>query len=204
MKTIGITGNIGSGKSSVSKILAEQGYKVLDSDSIAKKLMNENENIKKKLIENFGKDVYLSDNLINTEFLSKKVYGEKKECKENLQALNKIVHPEVLDYLREKIEEFELEGSQICFVESALIYEADLEEAFDFIIVVHSDPENSFNRLKNQKNITRERFEAVEKEQISRREKRELADFVILNDKDFESLEKTTLFVLSLIKSLNF
>ena len=170
MKTIGITGNIGSGKSSVSKILAEQGYKVLDSDSIAKKLMNENENIKKKLIENFGKDVYLSDNLINTEFLSKKVYGEKKECKENLQALNKIVHPEVLDYLREKIEEFELEGSQICFVESALIYEADLEEAFDFIIVVHSDPENSFNRLKNQKNITRERFEAVEKEQISRRE----------------------------------
>lgn len=204
MKTIGITGNIGSGKSSVSKILTEQGYKVLDSDSIAKKLMNENENIKKKLIESFGKDVYLSDNLINTEFLSKKVYGEKKECKENLQALNKIVHPEVLDYLREKIEEFELEGLQICFVESALIYEANLEEAFDFIIVVHSDPENSFKRLKNQKNITRERFEAVENEQISRREKRELADFVILNDKDFESLEKTTLFVLNLIKSLNF
>lgn len=204
MKTIGITGNIGSGKSSVSKILTEQGYKVLDSDSIAKKLMKENENIKKKLIESFGKDVYLSDNLINAEFLSKKVYGEKKECKENLQALNKIVHPEVLDYLREKIEEFELEGLQICFVESALIYEANLEEAFDFIIVVHSDPENSFKRLKNQKNITRERFEAVENEQISRREKRELADFVILNDKDFESLEKTTLFVLSLIKSLNF
>ncbi len=202
MKVIGITGNIGSGKTAVAKIIAEKGYKIISSDILAKQLMNESPDIRKKLIEKFGEETYSSENVINTDFISKLVYGDSTACRENLKELNRIVHPEVLDSISKKIEEYEIEGNDICFVESALIYEANIDEAFDYIIVVHSDAELSYSRLKNSRNLTSEKFNSIEKEQISREEKKGLADFIIINDSDFEHLEKATLFIIDVVKSI--
>lgn len=202
MKVIGITGNIGSGKSAVAKIIADKGYKIISSDILAKQLMNESPYIRKNLIERFGEETYLSENEINTDFISKLVYGDSPDCKENLKELNRIVHPEVLDSISKKIEEYENEGTEICFVESALIYEANIDEAFDYIIVVHSDAELSYSRVKKSRNLTLDKFISIEKEQISREEKKGLADFIIINDSDFEHLEKATLFIIEVVRSI--
>ncbi|HPI19187.1 MAG TPA: dephospho-CoA kinase [Candidatus Kapabacteria bacterium] len=202
MKTIGITGNIGSGKSSVSKIISELGYDVISSDIVAKKLMDESPTIRKKLIEKFGNETYLHNNTINVNVISKLVFGETPESNENLNELNRIVHPEVIDYIYYKIQEFEQEGKQMCFVESALIYEANIQEAFDYIIVVHSNVEISYSRIESRNNLSRDKFNSIEKGQISREEKKKLADFCVINNSDYEHLKEATLFVLDVIKSI--
>ena len=199
MKTIGITGNIGSGKSSVAKIIADKGYRVIFSD-----LMLSNKKIQNKLIERFGKEIYIefpeSQKILNVDLLSELTFGDNSSAKENLSELNKIVHPEVIDYIENKLNKLEEEGVEICFVESALIYEANLEEAFDFIIVVHSEPETSYNRIKNRNFFSEKKFNAIENEQIPRSEKKKLADFVILNEGSIEELKKATEFILNILR----
>jgi len=127
---IGITGGIGSGKSYISKIIEEAGYKVLNADDIAKQIMIEDESVRELIISTFGYDSY-KDKELNRAYVASKAFSSV----ENLLLLNSIVHPPMVHKINELMND-ELENSKMVFVEAALIYEAEVDEILDHVLLV--------------------------------------------------------------------
>jgi|GEM_PF-64130 len=201
VKIIGITGIIGSGKSSVANYISEMGYPVLSSDKNAKIIMAENKNIQQKIIDLFGKDAY-TDNKLNSSFIANKVFGREKENKSNLEKLNNIVHPAVIDYNMTEIEKLIENGEELIFVESALIFELGLEDGYDYVINVDCPIETAINRTMERSNLSKSEVEERMKNQLHANEKKKFADFTIDNSKGLDDLKNSTEFIVSLIKDL--
>lgn len=199
VKIVGITGGIGSGKSTVSKFIEEKGYKVINSDKKAKKLYLENSDLKNKLIKEFGEEFYLPDGNINKSYIESIVFGEDKESKDKLEKLNRLVHPLVIQDNIDEIDRLVEEGEKIIFVESALIFEINMEEAYDYIICVFSDQEKAIERVISRDKTTKEQILKRMQNQLSPQEKKKKSDFVINNNSTLEELKKATDFVLDLI-----
>lgn len=199
---IGITGNFGSGKTTVCKILEDLGYPVIYSDALAKELMQKNDKLKEKLVATFGKETYLPDGSLNTKFLADKVFADNEEAERNLALLNSIVHPFVLDETEKIINNLILEGKDLIFFESALIYEAEIQDLFDYVILVYSDKEKVIERIVQRGKFTKEEVEKRLKKQIDAEEKRKVADFTIFNNGSIEELRKNVEFVVEMIKEL--
>jgi len=199
---IGITGGISSGKSEVCRIIKSEGFTVIDTDFISKNILNTSDYIKKLLIAKFGEDIYLDSGSINIQLLSKKVFSEDQQSNSNLEYLNSIVHPLVIDTMIEEIEQKASEGSKLIFVESALIFEAELDEGFDYIVDVDTIEDIRVLRFIEKTGLTKQDFELRNKKQLSAQYKRENSDFVIENNKDFENLMQSTKLILEIIKFL--
>lgn len=194
--TVGITGGIGSGKSTFCEILEKNGYPVLNADALAKKIMAENDDVKKQIIENFGDVAYL-DNKINATYLANVVF----EDYEKLKILNSIVHPVVIREIKKQVEELK-QTHKIVFVESALIYEANFDEMFDFIILIYSTVDEKIQRIKSRNNLPEDEILKRINSQIPDEEKRKYADIIIDNNGDVEFLKNRASFILLLLKSL--
>lgn len=199
---ISITGGIGSGKTTVANIIKEMGFLVISSDDNAKTLMNTNEEIKEKLIVQFGNEVYSIDGKLNSKYLSQKVFGDGEEYQNNLKALNQIVHPYVIDLLIREVNKYEKKGEKYIFVESALTYEAGLEEGFDYIIVVDADEQTAIQRVMDRTGLSKQEVLYRNQNQISRQRKKEVADFVIENNGSFEDLKKSTKLIVEIITQI--
>lgn len=199
---IAITGGIGTGKTTVSKMIAECGHPVISTDEQAKIIMQSDEKVRLKLLEAFGAETFGSDGKLNSKYISEKVFGNTKEHDKALLKLNSIVHPPVIDFMIEHVQQLEDKGSPLIFVESALVYEAELDDGFDFIIVVDSTKENIQQRITQKSNLTKEELAARMKSQIPNDEKKQLADFVIDNNSTLEDLKKSVDFVLDIIKGI--
>lgn len=193
---IGITGGIGAGKSIVSNFIEAEGFTVLRSDLIAKDLMQNDETVRKKLIQVFGEQTLLNGKL-NTKFLAENVFNNR----DNLEKINSIVHPPAIQKLEEKSKEI-LKKQNLVFIESALIYEAHIEEMFDYIILVYSDEGSRKERAKLRDKNTYDQIKTRMQFQISDEKKRDKADFVIENNGTTEQLKIRTKFVLNLLTSL--
>lgn len=200
VKIIGITGGIGSGKSTVSKFINEMGYKVINSDSKAKKLYLENSELKEKLIKEFGVNFYLPDGNINKKFIEEIVFGEDEKSKANLSKLNALVHPLVIQDNIDEIDELVEKGERLIFVESALIFEISMEDAYDYIICVFTPKDITIKRLIERDSTSEEKILKRMKNQMSSEEKKKKADFVINNNKDLNSLKNATEFIIDVIK----
>lgn len=198
-KVIAITGGIGSGKSSIAHHYANKGYPVIYTDILAKEIMMHDNNVMEKLIETFGESIYSEGKILNSNYLSKITFGEEGS-KENIQKLNQIVHPVVIEKMMYEIELLVEAGHEIIFVESALIYEAGLDEGFDYIIVVDADEDKRF--LWSQKNMKLSEYEFRKRnsEQISTEVKKNLADFVIENKGNISEMLNSADFILELVK----
>lgn len=201
-KVIGITGTIGSGKSEVAKIIRNMGYKVLSSDVIAKELMVKNKKLMSKLQEEFGEKVYNDDGSLNKEYLASEVFGRDKKSKEKREKLNSITHPFVIDELIKKVEEYTKEGEDMVFNESALIFEAGMDEGYDYIINVDAPKKVSVKRITERSGISEEEVLQRMKSQFSAEEKKRLADFTIDNSGSLEKLEESAKFTVELVKDL--
>lgn len=198
---IAITGGFASGKTTAAKIIQSKGYPVLFTDDLAKELMNSSNELKDKLIEQFGNQVY-SDGIVNKEFLAGKVFAGTKEADNNLAKLNSIVHPAVIDEMIIRIEKLAADDNQLIFVESALIYEAGLDEGFDYVLVISSDTEKRITRGMQRMGITREQAEQRIAAQIDMKDKIGKADFTINNDEDVSKLEQSITFFLPIFAAL--
>ncbi len=198
---IGITGGFASGKTSAAKIIEEQGYPVIYTDELAKTLMMNNEKIKKRIINKFGAQVYNADGSLNTIFLADMVFGRSEESHKNLQRLNVIVHPAVIDEMMTQVAHYEKIGEPLVFVESALIYEMGLDEGFDYVISVYSDEEIIIKRAA-ERGFTSEQVKQRNAEQISPKQKSAWAEFSINNNGTLEELRRSTLSLLNIIKEL--
>lgn len=194
---IAITGGIASGKSEVAKIISEMGFVVISTDYLAKKVMSDDMDVINQIIASFGVDSFI-ENKINSKYLSDIVFNSS----EKLNQLNSIVHPPVIEMMIREIEFQISKGFNLVFVESALIYEAGLDEGFDYIVCVTSSDDNRVKRAISRSGLSKEDILKRMKEQISQDEKVKLADFTIQNDGTLDDLKKSVEFLMPILTSL--
>lgn len=147
---VGVTGGIGSGKTTVVKLFQEfDDVAIYIADFEAKKLMNSSTIIRTKIIENFGEEAY-TDNVLNRTFLAKEVFNNKNQ----LEVLNSIVHPEVRNHFKEFV--FKNKNKAFIIYEAAILFESGSANFCNFIITVHVDLEERIHRIIARDNTTRE------------------------------------------------
>ncbi len=178
MKKIGITGGIGSGKTIVSKVFVLLGIPIYDSDTWAKKLMNEDEQLIQELKNTFGNDIYTPQNQLIPEKLAQKVFDNTQKLKQ----LNNLVHPKV----RQHFEQWTTNQDQnlpYVIQESALIFENDLQKKLFKTILVLASINTRIKRIKKRNpQLTETQIQNIINKQIEPQKAIQLADFIIQND----------------------
>ncbi|WP_419211729.1 dephospho-CoA kinase [Maribacter sp. X9] len=173
MKIVGLTGGIGSGKSTVGELFKALGVPVYNSDERAKFLMNTSKKLKSRIIQLFGEMAY-DDTELNRAFIAKKVFNDT----ELLARLNAIVHPAVRkDFLKWAKQQ----ETPYVIQETALLFENKLQDFYAKTILVFAPLELRIERLLTRDNSTREQIEARMKNQLDDLAKLELADYSIEN-----------------------
>lgn len=192
MYKVGITGGIGSGKSSVCKLLSAYGVAVYDSDARAKALMNESEVLRIALCAEFGAGCYGTEGL-NRAYLASKVFGSE----EALARLNAIVHPAVRTDFREWAEQ---QHGEYVVLESAILFEAGFETEVDTTLAVLAPKEERIRRAMQRDGVEREAVERRMEHQLSDEELHAKAKRCLVNlrmdylESDVEQLHKMLLY----------
>lgn len=168
---IGITGGIGGGKSVFSRHLRDRGELVYDTDIQAKLLQNTDKKLREKITEAFG-DVY-SEAGLDSRKLAQIVFSDP----EKLKLLNGLVHPAVIDDFNRWIAANS--NQNFLFIESAILYEANLENLIDKVVVITAPEEVRIKRVMRRDKISREKVVARIKNQLPESEKIKRADWVI-------------------------
>ena len=174
MMRVGVTGGIGSGKSTVCELFAQQGVAVYDCDSEAKRLMAEDEAVRSAIVEAFGEEAYAGGEL-NRQFLAEKVFGSE----EQLSKLNAIVHPAV----REDFARWCADHSSEAYVmmESAILFDAGFESEVDLTLAVLAPRELRVMRVCNRNGMTPEQVEQRIAHQMSDDELHARANSTMVN-----------------------
>ena len=177
---VGLTGGIGSGKSAAAKFFIELGIDVIDADEVSKNILLENKKAKKDFITEFGSK-YIKNNKIDRELLRKEIFKDKTKKK----ILESIIHPAV----RDEISKFIINSDSIYkIVMVPLIVETNSKEFYDKIIVIDCETKLQLERASDRDNQSKENIADIMQNQASRKERLEIADFVILNNSDLENL----------------
>lgn len=174
MHKIGITGNIGSGKTTVAKVFATLGIPVYDADSRAKALMHESPEIKEGLIALIGPEAYSLDGALNRAFVASIVFPDPAM----LAQLNAIVHPAVAKDFDNWVKQ---QHAPYVLKEAALLYESGSYKSLHKIIVVHCPQELRIERAMQRDGATREAIVSRMEKQMSEEEKIGRADYVLDN-----------------------
>ncbi len=174
MKRIGLTGGIGSGKSTVAYIFEVLGIPVYYADAASKRLMNDNQELKNKIKKAFGEDAYVNESL-NREYLSEQVFNDS----EKIILLNSIVHPATI---KDAEEWMQMQKAPYVIKEAALIFESGSNKGLDYIIGVKSPIELRIKRAMQRDNISAEQVRARMDKQMDEETKIRLCDYVIVND----------------------
>ena len=174
MLRVGVTGGIGSGKSTLCEMFAAQGVAIYDCDREAKRLMSENEDVRCRIIESFGEQSYEGGEL-NRAYLAERVFGNADE----LAKLNAIVHPAVRDDFRRWCEEHSQE--QYVMMESAILFEAGFESEVDLTLAVVAPREMRIMRVCNRNGITPAEVEERMAHQMSDDELHARANYTMVN-----------------------
>lgn len=181
MISIGITGIIGSGKSMLSNVFRAMNIPVYDADSNAKLLMNSCQNIQKQMIEYFGSEVYVN-NQLNKDFLRDRIFKNEADRLK----INSIVHPEVKnDFIvwRQNL------GSDIVAIESAILFEANIQDVLNSVIFVDAEEDTIINRICRRDGVTAE----VAKNKVALQRKnagKERCEYVFYNDRYHSLIEQ--------------
>ncbi|MEG0283854.1 MAG: dephospho-CoA kinase [Erysipelotrichales bacterium] len=193
-KIVGITGNIASGKSTLTKYLIDKGYHVIDTDIITKDVYNSNTYFKDELVKLLGKDIIV-DNKIDKTKVSSIVFGDKSK----LEKLNKLIHPIIFDKTNKEIE---LSIENIVFVDVPLLFEVGFDKLTNYNIVVSIDLEKQIERLINRNNFIREEALARINAQMPQAQKIDLADYEVSNNGSREDLYEQVDKVIEKIKDI--
>ena len=194
---IGITGGIGTGKTTVSKYLEDKGYYVINADQIAKDLLTNNNIIKEKIIKEFGANSYVN-NQYNTSYISNIVFNNTKK----LSRLNQIVHPAVLNQIINLIDTAMQKNIKIIFIDIALLFELNLEEGVDYILTITAKEDIRIDRVIKRSNLPIEEIKRRINNQISVEEAVQNSDFVIENNDTIEKLYNSVDYILDIFKTL--
>ncbi len=192
---IGITGGIGTGKSTVSKILIALGYPVYFSDDRAKWLMENNQQLVAELTRLIGDETYIAGKL-NRSFIAEKLFSNS-QLKEKI---NELVHPVVRNDFNDWADS---QQALLLFQESALLVETGAYQLFDALIVVTAPLEQRIKRIQKRDGISINEINMRLTNQLAESEKIAIADYVISNDDHQPIVFQTQKIVGELLKQIN-
>lgn len=152
MITIGLTGGIATGKSTVSNILRQHGARIIDADQLAREVVEPGRPAWQKIVAHFGPDILLPDNTIDRQGLGKIVFADEAAR----QALNSFTHPAVIARTREILDEWRDDPGVLAVVDAPLLLEAGMDTLVDEVWVVAADTQTQLERLRRRDNLTRE------------------------------------------------
>jgi dephospho-CoA kinase len=190
MKIVGLTGGIGSGKTTVANFFKELKVPVYIADEEAKKLMNTSKVLIRKITKLFGENAY-ENKVLNRPFIASKIFNDKFL----LEEMNSIVHPKVGKHFKKWLSKQE---NSYVIKEAAILFEIGNYKAYDFIISVIVDKEIRMERLLNRDKTTKDKINAIMKNQWNDEDRIKQSDFIIHNNE----LKNTKKQVLSIHKKL--
>ncbi|KEY18471.1 dephospho-CoA kinase [Kaistella antarctica] len=192
---IGITGGIGSGKSTVSKLIEEAGYPVYYSDIRAKNIVNDNQQLQQKIKELLGENSYDEDGFYDRKYVADLVFKND----DLLLKLNSLIHPAVKLDFKNWVPQ---QTTPFVFKETALLFELKLNKNCYKSLLVTADDNCRLKRVMDRDDKTYREVETIMLKQMPEKDKVKLADFIIFNNDGLEELEEETKRILAEIVSL--
>lgn len=187
MLKVGLTGGIGTGKSTASKFFTTLGAFIFDADQKAKTLINTNKKVQKELINEFGTDILNIQQKIDKKKLARIAFQDEN----HQQRLNAVIHPYLYELIDAAFQNISSKNKYSMFiVDGALIYESGFDSHLDYVIVVTSQLKHRMERALNRGTLSREEILKRIELQWTEEEKIGLADFVIHNDRTEKDLKK--------------
>jgi dephospho-CoA kinase len=185
MKVIGLTGGIGSGKSTVAKLLAEMGAVVMDADKVGHEVFQPGTEGWKDVVNTFGSEILTDYDEINRKKLAEIVFNNP----EALSKLNQIIHPRAHDLVKSRLNDYRKQGVEVVVLEVVLLIEAKWTDLVDEVWVIIASEDKVVNRLKQQRGMSKEEILVRISSQMSNDERVKYADVVIRNDDDIDKLK---------------
>ncbi len=195
MKIVGLTGGIGSGKTTVASMFMNLGIPVYIADIEAKKLTNKSKVIRKKIISLLGEEAYLSTG-INKKYVANKIFNNE----ELLKKINEIIHPKVAKHFKKWVSK---QQGVYCIKEAAILFENESYKSCDHTILITAPIEERIKRVKKRDGLSKKEIKNRIKNQWSDYKKSQLADTIIENtllETTQENVEKIHLFLLKSLK----
>ena len=196
MLRVGLTGGIGTGKSTASNFFKKLGAFVFDADAEAKNLLSSNDVVQHELISEFGTDIINPSGEIDKKKLARVAFQDV----DHQRRLNSVVHPYIYDLIDNSYDKVLSDGKHNVFIiDAAMIYESGYDIHLDYVIVITAQLKNRMERTLDRNTLTREEILKRMEFQWTEEEKVNMADFVIHNDATEEKLNKN---IKSLMKKL--
>jgi dephospho-CoA kinase len=192
MKIIGLTGGIASGKSTVSKMFISEHIPIIDTDKIAHYLLEKGTDVYSEIVKHFSSNILLSDQSINRKKLAQIIFQNKGKR----DLLNNLVHPRVMDIVKQEIERLKALGEQLVVLDVPLLFESEMDTLCDTIICVYTTEEKQLQRLMERDHIVKEYALMKINAQMPLIEKCNKSDFVIDNSKSILETKKEFLHIL--------
>ena len=184
MLILGLTGNIGCGKSSLSKILMQNNIDVIDADIISRNIFEDKE-LLNLVFENFGENIKNSDGSLNRKALGNIVFNDDQK----LVLLNGLTHPKIKEKILNKIDEIRNIGKSLVVIDAALLIEGGYLDILDKLIVITCKESIQISRIQLRDNLTKEQAISRMNSQMSQDEKIKYADYIIDNSGDTNNLK---------------
>jgi dephospho-CoA kinase len=184
MKRIGITGGIGSGKTTVSQYLMDKGYTVIDADKVARELVDKGSPALLELVRAFGGQILTKEGELDRKSLAAIAFTDPDQKRQ----LDQVMHPRILERIESLIKD--MSGAEVVFVDAALIFEAGWDKCFDQIWLVDANEEIRIDRIRARDELTREQVLERMNAQLDSFERRQRADRVLWNEGSKEALRE--------------
>ncbi|HEX74623.1 MAG TPA: dephospho-CoA kinase [Dehalococcoidia bacterium] len=185
MKIIGLTGGIGSGKSTVSRFLDELGAVIIDADKVGHEAYKPDTEVWREVVASFGRQILTPSGDIDRKKLGEIVFGNS----ESLSRLNQIMHPRMYDMVKTQLEEYRRQGVDVVILEAPLLMEVDWAALVDEVWVTIAPQSTVLRRLKEYSGLSEQQSLARIRSQLSSAEREKHADVVINNDGDLNELK---------------
>jgi dephospho-CoA kinase len=185
MLLVGLTGGLGSGKSTVARMLGERGAFVVDADDLARKALEPGTPGFERVCDVFGRDILDAEGRIDRRELAARVFADQGKRR----VLESITHPEVFRRLAEAVEDLR-EADAVVVFDAALIVETGFHEAVDVLVVVTAPVEDQVRRVAADRGMDEDEARSRIAAQVDPARRESLADVVIRNDGDLDSLER--------------